>query len=541
MSKLARILVVDDEEEIRHLLVELLSGPDRVIDVAGDGQAALDRVHRTAYDVIISDIVMPGIDGLDLLQRVLVIRPETRVIVITGVGSTDWAKQAIRCGAFDYVEKPFDMVGFRELVERALHAGPSPSGHRAAAGASDRFYDPLTGLWTHRYFFEHLVHLRARCRRSNSPLSVLILDIDDFSEVNTGFGYAAGDAVLAEVAQRLQRRIRETDIAARYGSEEFVVALPETSVAEAHRVAERIRSAVRAEPFPLGLSERRRVTVSIGLAECETGFIESEDDLVRRAAEALQMAKAGGKDRCVIWQPKDAEQLDAPRADLASVQMLVERVGQINQRLKQTYLESTRALIAAVEAKDPYTEAHSMTVAAYAEGIARQMGVDPSAIQIIKTAALLHDIGKIGVPDSILTKPGKLSEAEWRIVKRHPIMAVQILEHTSFLRAELPIILYHHEWWNGSGYPEGLAGTRIPEGARILHVADAMEAMFSTRAYKEGFGVERVIEELRRCSGIQFDPAVAEAAIAWMRAHPDQIVYPEMRTKMQPSPVALPR
>ena len=168
------------------------------------------------------------------------------------------------------------------------------------------------------------------------------------------------------------------------------------------------------------------------------------------------------------------------------------------------------------------------------------MNLDSQTIHIVRTAGLLHDIGKIGVPDHILTKPGKLTEAEWQVIKRHPLMAVQILEHASFLRAELPIILYHHERWDGNGYPEGLAGVRIPLGARILNVCDAMDAMFSRRAYKEGYSKERVIDELTKGAGTQFDPQVAAAAIAWIQSNTEEIVYPAMRSKVQvpvPAPV----
>ncbi len=535
MAKIKRVLIVDDEDEIRHLLVEILSQPGWQIDLARDGQEAVDLVHAHDYHVVISDLLMPHIDGMDLLQRIHQIRPKTRVILITGVGKTDWVKQALRLGAYDYVEKPFDLSEFRQVVESAVMSRTSGGSRRDLANGCD----VLTGLWTHRHFFEHLGYLRACCRRNNEALSVLIVDIDNFSEINATYGYAAGDEVLREVTRRLRNLVRETDVAARYGSEEFIVALPATKGAAADRVANRIRSVIRAEPIRLKITERRTVTVSIGLAECETGFIETEDDLVRRATEALRLAKAQGKDRCVTWIARDLGD-PAARPDLASVQVLTERLEEINIQLKQTYLESTRALIATVEAKDPYTEAHSMAVTLYAEEIARRLNFDSEAMHVIRTAGLLHDIGKIGVPDHILTKPGRLDDAEWLVIKRHPLMAVQILEHASFLRAELPIILYHHERWDGKGYPEGLAGERIPLGARILNVADSMDAMFSRRAYKDGYSKERVIEELAKCGGTQFNPQVSQAAIEWIRANGDEIVYPAMRTKVQvqvPAPV----
>lgn len=527
MSELRRILVVDDEEEIRRMLADLLDRPDWHVDLAQTGQEALDRILQQSYDVVISDILMPQVDGMDLLQRIAAVRPHMRVILITGAGSTERVKQAMRLGAYDYIEKPFDPQAFLEVVEAAMNA--EVNGSILSPASTSNGCDVLTGLWTHRHFFEYLAYLRARCRRNNEPLGILVLDVDNFSEVNTLFGYAAGDDVLGEISRRLRRLIRDTDVAARYGSEEFIVALPQATTATALCVAERIRSTMAAEAIPVTDSDRRTITVSIGLAECETGFIEPEDDLVRRATEALRLAKAQGKNRCVAWQPRDPARADAPRPDMAGVQALTEQLEIINGQLKQTCLESTRALIAAVEAKDPYTEAHSMAVTLYAEAIGREMDLDGPLLQTIRTAALLHDIGKIGVPDQILTKPGKLDAAEWQVIKRHAQMGVQILEHASFLRAELPIILYHHEWFNGRGYPEGLSGEQIPLGARVLNAADAIDAMFSRRSYKDGYDSPRVIEELRKGTGTQFDPKVAGAAIRWLEAHPEDIIYPSMR------------
>ncbi len=462
MSKTRRLLIVDDEDEIRLLLLDALNRSGWRVDFAQTGEEALELILQNPYDVVISDILMPDVDGIDLLQKVQVIRPSTRVILMTGGGSTDLVKQAIRNGAFDYIEKPFDLSAFIELVDAAVEAEPLGQNQPSAAGTNG--CDTLTGLWTHRHFFEYLAYLRNRCRRSNEPLCILVLDIDNFSGINSVHGYAAGDEALAEVARRLKKQIRDYDLAARYGSEEFIVALPQTTVKIARRVAERIRQAIQADPIQMSDSEERRITISAGLAECETGFIEPEDDLVRRATEALRVAKAQGKDRCVTWKPRDPTDPASPRPDTAGVQALTERLEVINGQLKQTCLESTRALIAAVEAKDPHTEAHSMAVTLYAEAIARYLNVDGSTLQTIRTAALLHDIGKIGVPDHILTKPDKLDSAEWEVIKRHPLMAVQILEHASFLRAELPIILHHHERFDGNGYPEGLEGPADPSG-----------------------------------------------------------------------------
>jgi len=535
----ADILVVDDESGVRRMICEALGvGPHRCAEV-GDATAAYDLVCRKHFDVLISDVAMPGMTGLELLDKVVAVQPECRVILITGVGSSEWAKESIRRGAFDYIEKPFDLHGLRRVVMEALEGSIASAAEGVDAGKERRGeavarVDGLTGLLTHRSFFDELSRLRALCRRHSHPLTVAVVDVDIFRELNLRHGHGIGDLVLREMGVKLRRVVRDSDVLARFGGDEFALAMPETTVEQARVMAERVRGVLRDLPASLP-SDAGAPTVSIGLAESQSGFIESESDLVNRALEAVQAGKRLGRDQIVVWE--DIAQQDAPplEADEGSLEQMRERFSHIHQQLKQAYLESTRALVAAVEAKEPYTERHSMAVALYAEGIARIMGLSGDQIASIRTAAMLHDVGKIGIPDSILNKPGPLTESEYALVKRHTVMAAQILEHTSFLRSELPIIVHHHEWWDGSGYPEGLVGEAIPLGARILHVADAMDAMFSVRSYKESFDLERVIEELRQESGRQFDPTVANAAVAWLERNPDQVV----QSGSHPSAVAV--
>ncbi len=195
-------------------------------------------------------------------------------------------------------------------------------------------------------------------------------------------------------------------------------------------------------------------------------------------------------------------------------------VERLRRHLRSTYMESTQALVAAVEAKDPDTRAHSLTVARYAETIGRRMHLPVRVIETLRAAALLHDVGKIGVPDAILTKPGPLSNEEFNIIKRHPETALEILSHVRFLTDERPLILHHHERYDGKGYPAGLAGHHIPIGARILAAADALDTMFSPRAYKQPYAIDRVRAELRAGAGSQFDPAITHVTLRWLAEAP---------------------
>jgi len=187
---------------------------------------------------------------------------------------------------------------------------------------------------------------------------------------------------------------------------------------------------------------------------------------------------------------------------------------------RATDVESTRAMVAAVDARDPYTRAHSVSVAAYAVAIGRRMGLSEAAVESLHKAALLHDVGKIGVPDAILTKPGPLTPEEFNVVKRHPEIAIEILGHLSVLADQLPLILHHHERYDGRGYPTGLVGEKIPIGARILAVADALDTMLSQRTYKPAYNVDQVRAELIACSGRQFDHAVVQATLALLDEQP---------------------
>jgi putative nucleotidyltransferase with HDIG domain len=191
-------------------------------------------------------------------------------------------------------------------------------------------------------------------------------------------------------------------------------------------------------------------------------------------------------------------------------------LSEVREHVRNLHLESTRALVAAVEARDPYTRAHSTTVARYAVCLGRRLGLPPAQLAVIRLAGLLHDVGKIGVPDAILTKPGPLTPQEFEIVKCHPQTAVDILSPVSVMTEERRIILHHHERFDGTGYPDGLCGEHIPVGARILAVADALDTMLSPRTYKQPYDVARVREELIRGAGRQFDPCVVDAALDWL-------------------------
>jgi len=195
-------------------------------------------------------------------------------------------------------------------------------------------------------------------------------------------------------------------------------------------------------------------------------------------------------------------------------------------RVGDMLMEFAGALVQAVEAKDPYTRRHSEHVAFYAEHLADHLGLGPQRREAIRIAALLHDIGKIAIPDSVLTKPGRLSPSEFALVRQHPEAGATILAKISLMQAEARLVLHHHESWDGSGYPSGARGEDIPLGARILNIADSIDAMLMHRTYKRAYSVGRMRGELARCAGTQFDPALARAALRWCEQNPARLIRP---------------
>jgi len=355
--------------------------------------------------------------------------------------------------------------------------------------------DPLTGLDNHRRFQERLGQEAGRCARSGESLSLLLLDLDHFGQFNQKHGHAGGDAALKDVAGILRGCLPDLAITARYGGEKFAVLLPQRTLPQAEGVAEMVRGAVQ--------ETGRELTLSIGCAEFGTNTAEGEG-LVLAAELAVSRAKQLGRNRvCRFDSLPGADQNADPY--------------QLHRYLKDESLATIQALAAAVDAKDPYTQGHSQRVAEYAVALARQIGLSTDEIDLIQITGTLHDVGKIGVPDAVLKKPGRLDEDERRVIETHPVLGEVIVRKAPKLAATLPGVRHHHERWDGGGYPDGLAGEAIPRIARILAVADTFDAMTSDRPYRKGLSAQIAVDEIARGSGTQFEPELSVAFVALMR------------------------
>jgi diguanylate cyclase (GGDEF)-like protein/putative nucleotidyltransferase with HDIG domain len=349
--------------------------------------------------------------------------------------------------------------------------------------------DPLTGIANHRAFHDRLDEAVKHSTSTGEPLAMIAIDLDRLKDINDRFGHVAGDRVISAVVARISSACTAEMLCARVGGDEFAVICPGMSRAAAEDAASRMRRSV-AELPPESLlgSSDLAISVSVGVGDMPGGAA-TKDSLLHQADTELYRMK-GRRD------PIAAEtQRPAAGTELTDVSRTV------------------RALAVAVDAKDSGTSSHCATVAAYAVAIGRKLGMSSADLERLRRAALLHDVGKIGVPDAILGKPARLTAAEFDVMKGHSTLGYRILVNGGLGTDEALWVLHHHEHLDGSGYPTGLRGDEIPLPSRVLLVADAFEAMTSDRPYRSARPVEEAIAELRRCAGSQFDPTVVEAFV----------------------------
>jgi diguanylate cyclase (GGDEF)-like protein/putative nucleotidyltransferase with HDIG domain len=352
--------------------------------------------------------------------------------------------------------------------------------------------DPLTGLLNRRAFEEMLNFELDRSRRTGRPLAIIVGEIDGMGRVNAERGHGEGDQALKQVGQHMAKWKRRIDSAGRIGGEKFGVLLPETDEHGAFLVAERLRRASRQtfghQSLPL--------TISFGVAS----FPEHGDQfgvLMGAATRAVDAAVELGRDRSVVYCADVARMLD---------ELLQPDSG-------EPRLESIVGLAEELDVRDTGSPGHCHTVGRYAELMATELGLDADHVERVRLAGVLHDIGKTGVSDRLLTKTGALAADEWHSIRTHPEIGARLLAHPELedLRAW---VLAHHERPDGKGYPYGLVGDDIPMESRILAVADAYEAMTSERSFRSALGEEAALSELQAGAGTQFDATVVEMFLA---------------------------
>lgn len=350
-----------------------------------------------------------------------------------------------------------------------------------------------------------------RANRYARPLAVALIDIDHFKRVNDTHGHAVGDEVLRHVANLLRGSVRAVDSLGRYGGEEFLLVMPETDLVGGLASAENVRRiagrTVLVLPVPSGELEVK-VTISAGVTGGDGTTLLDIEQVLREADSALYAAKGLGRDQAQAFQPLDEESSVSSATIGAAARVRATQLGQA------AFEASNRELLGALAERPGWAGGASKLIARLAGDIGRAVGLPDGDIERIRTASLLHDLGKLAIPDEILSKPGPLTPVEWRTIVEHPRIGQVVLEQAGAIRDAAAIVLHHHEWFDGTGYPHGLAGDEIPLGSRIVSIADAYEAMISERPYKRALSHHEAIVELQRQRGTQFDPELVDVFVS---------------------------
>jgi diguanylate cyclase (GGDEF)-like protein len=395
-----------------------------------------------------------------------------------------------------------------------LRVGGTPAERRlarafnAASGAfvqveARAAHDRLTGVANRETLLGTLGMEIERATRHQKWLSVAFIDIDRFKPINDTYGHHAGDLVLREIARLIGENIRGSDLFGRYGGEEFMLILPETTPEEATVLAEHLRQLVMDHQLSIEPRQPLQLTISVGVAG-DVGSQLQADRLVDQADAAMYAAKSLGRNRTYRYRAVD-DNAPVRRAPISAERRAAAAA------IGQWASDAAAGALASVLVPQPHHGGQpSDMIAMLATGMALQMGLTPEEIEKIRIASLLHDLGKLAVPHEILDKRSSLSDQEWQAIGEHPRIGQVILEQASSLREAVPTVLHHHERFNGGGYPHGLRGKEIPLGARIVAVADAYHAMIHDRPYRNARDHAHALAELRANAGTQFDPEIVD-------------------------------
>jgi len=377
--------------------------------------------------------------------------------------------------------------------------------------------DGLTGLYNRHHFKNVYKQEFARARRYNTDLACLLIDLDFFKQVNDTFGHACGDYVLQEFSSYLPKITRKTDFVFRYGGEEFLVLLPHTDLLGSLKIAETIRKWSEERRYFDGTTEIG-VTVSIGISSMNKHQPDRPRDLVAYADKALYRAKAEGRNRVKVYMDEENEALTSDLEGLRKrrdIRFLKENLAAVLEKTKKASLESLELLVR--DLGGTQFEAHNRRVLRYLALIGEKLHLPPSVVESLKRSAMFHDCFKILLSRKLLTTKQDLSEENRAQIEDHPYMLAEMTELFDFFSNERDVLLMHHEHYDGSGYPEGLAGDQIPLGARLFSIVDALVAMTSERPYKKRFSLEEAEQELLANAGSQFDPNLIEVVLDFIR------------------------
>jgi two-component system cell cycle response regulator len=387
--------------------------------------------------------------------------------------------------------------------------------------------DQLTRLVNRQACLKSLAIEIERANRYERPIAVALIDIDHFKRVNDTHGHAAGDLVLAHVAEVLHSNIRAVDTLGRYGGEEFLLVMPETDVDGGRTTAEQLRRVIGRAKLAIPMNSATlevKVTISVGVSGGDGRTSLDIDQVLQEADGALYGAKDLGRDNAQVFRRLD-EGSNVFRATIhAEARARAAALG------LAAYEASNLQLLGALSERAGWAGGASQLIADLSASMGRAVGLPDGDVARIRTASLLHDLGKLAIPDEILSKPSALTPQEWRTIVEHPRIGQVVLEQAGAIRDAAGIVLHHHEWFDGQGYPHGLAGEDIPIGSRIVAIADAYEAMISHRPYKHSMTHDEAVKELQRSAGGQFDPELVAVFVSLVGAGAPPSAAPRLRS-----------
>ena len=367
--------------------------------------------------------------------------------------------------------------------------------------------DSQTGLYNRRYLQDVIEVEFHRTRRFAHSLSVIMLDIDYFKSINDVYGIAFGDLVLKQFARQLKRMVRRYDTLIRYSGEEFLIISPRLNRDLAFSMAQRLLESLNFINFG-NKKHRVRLKLSLAAVSFPEDRARNGTDLVNLANTVLNKAKEQGGNRAYSTLDMNNLSKENKVSSSGGVKTLKKTIDKLTMKSKQGLSESIFAFAKTIELKDHYTGEHVENTVHYATQLAKSLNLPREDVELIKQAAMLHDLGKIGISENILLKKGKLNKKEFEEIKKHPQIGADIIRPIQFLHALIPFIFYHHERWDGKGYPSGIKGEDIPIGARVIAIADVYQALISDRPYHKAFTKAKALELIKKASGTQFDPRI---------------------------------
>ena len=492
-----RILVVDDEEIVRRMLTEGLEQAGHTVVAVEDAESGLREVESGEFDLVLSDLHLPTLSGVELLVRVRAVRPGLPVIVLTGAPALDKAVDAMKKGAADFIAKPFsidhiDHVVRKNLQERRLYSENqrllAELNNKAVIEKLNRQLSQKVGLLTKLYRISESFHSYVDNR------SLLQYVVDLASELT---GAQRVSLLTFDTSKRYMVMRASKGISSKVQHEACL------------KVGEGVAGRVAREHRPV------RVVAAEGTGGAPAGPQRHYDSQSWLSVPLF----IGGELFGVLNLTDKADHSDFTEEDEHLALALAEKAGikvennVLYDGIYANLLDTLKALVSTIEAKDAYTHHHSQRVTDIALTLARELGCSEEDCESLAFAGILHDIGKIGIQDSILQKPSALTPEEFEIMKRHPVLGEEIVAPLGLVEAGRHIIRHHHERYDGYGYPDGLSGDDIPFPAHIISIADTFDAMTSTRSYRRALALPWVIEELRRNSGSQFNPIVVNALV----------------------------